>query len=59
MENKIKSIIIDQIGLISNLDGEIKETMFNGEMAQITWYRQNNKVWNGKYVIQVEYEDKL
>ena len=27
----------------------------NGEMAPVPWYRQGDKEWNGKYVIQVEY----
>lgn len=27
----------------------------NGEMALVEWYRQGNKEFNGKYVIEVEY----
>lgn len=27
----------------------------NGEMAPVEWYRQGNREFNGKYVIEVEY----
>ena len=51
----IDKIFVDQIGWIHHENGEIKEFEENGEMAKVKWYGQNNKVFNGKYVIMIEY----
>jgi hypothetical protein len=58
---KIKSIVVDQIGLITNADGEITTMLVNGDMAAIVWYKQEKteKEWNGTYVIEVQYETEL
>lgn len=37
-------------------DNPIEMFTVNGEMAPVTWYRQGNREWNGKYVIEVEYQ---
>lgn len=37
------------------VDKPIEAFTVNGEMAPVTWYRQGNREWNGKYVIEVEY----
>ena len=34
----------------------IERFTVNGEMALVSWYRQGKKEWNGKFVIEVEYE---
>lgn len=53
---KIKKLIIQDIGIVSSSDGEIESFSVNGEMASITWYRQGNREFNGKYVMEIEYE---
>lgn len=63
MEKKIKNILIEGSGYIyylpeSNNPNHMKPIepfLVNGEMAHVTWYRQGNKEFNGKYVIQIEY----
>lgn len=54
---KIRYLRIDQIGFVNNLDGEIEAFQVNGEMALVTWYSQGNREFNGKFVIEVGYED--
>ena len=54
---KIKSIMVDQIGLINCIDGEITTFLVNGEMAHVVWFQQGNKEFNGKYVIEIEYQE--
>lgn len=53
---KITRIYIESVGYKHSVDGEITEFTVNGEMAPVKWFRQGNKEWNGKYVIEVEYE---
>ena len=53
--NKIKRILVDQVGQVYAKDGEIECILVNGEMASVNWFRQGNKEWNGKYVIEIEY----
>jgi len=33
----------------------ITKILKNGEMANVDWYAQGNKEYNGKYVIMIEY----
>ena len=54
---RIKYIWIDDISA-DYKNGEIEEFYVNGEMAQIKWYRQGNREYNGKYVTMIEYFDK-
>lgn len=70
MRNEIKSILIEGLGYFyaeKQIDNEdprgtyriernpIEVFTVNGEMAAINWYRQGDKEWNGKYVVQIEY----
>ena len=57
--NKIKRILVDQVGQVYAKDGEIECILVNGEMASVNWFRQGNKEWNGKYVIEIEYFELL
>lgn len=56
MKDKIKRLLVDQVGQIYAINGEIKAFSVNGEMASVTWYRQGNREFNGKFVIEIEYE---
>ena len=58
----ISKIFVQDIGWIyANESGllddytPIEVFMVNGEMAEVAWYRQGNKEFNGKYVIVIEY----
>ena len=53
---KIKQILVDGQGWIYSEDGEIVRINVNGEMGFVNWFRQGNKEFNGKYVIEIEYE---
>ena len=33
----------------------IEPFTMRGEMAEVPWYRQGNREWNGKFVIEIEY----
>lgn len=71
METKrINTIIVDQIGpvQVSTVGGmsltttssQVKEIVpfkVNGEMAEVTWYRAGNREYNGKYVIEITYDN--
>ena len=52
---KISNLHVDQIGFVNSLDGEIEPFLVNGEMAHVTWYRQGDREFNGKYVIEIQY----
>jgi len=61
MEIRIKRILVDGVGQVyrsfkKEVPEEIVVIKKNGEMAEVDWYRQGNIEWNGKYVIEVEYE---
>ena len=56
MGTEIKQMLIDGIGWIYKKDGDIGVFEENGEMAKVKWYGQNKKIYNGKYVITIEYE---
>lgn len=54
---KIKQILVDGQGWISSDSyGEIEVFLVPGEMAMVQWFRKGNKEFNGKYVIQINYE---
>lgn len=56
-KRKISQILVEGQGWVSSDSyGQIEVFMENGEMAQIKWYRKGNKEYNGKYVIQINYE---
>ena len=58
MNRAIKSIIVEGQGYIYSKENEPIEVFHeNGEMALVKWYRKGNREFNGKYVIQIEYED--
>lgn len=54
----IHRLLIDQVGQIYRENGQIETMVVNGEMAAVVWYRQGNRDFNGKYVIEVEYVDE-
>jgi hypothetical protein len=58
MENKnIKRIYVDHIGHIyAKAETPIEIFSVNGEMALVFWYRCGNSEYNGKYVVEVEYD---
>jgi hypothetical protein len=53
---EVKRILVDGVGHIYSKDGEINLIYKNGEMAAVDWYTQNNREFNGKYVIEIEYK---
>jgi len=58
MEKKITEILIDGQGWKYSYHGEIKPFKVNGEMAEVTWFRQEGidgktREWNSKYVIEI------
>ena len=60
MEEEIEAMFVDDIGWVYAMkDGVITDPIIpffvNGEMASITWYRQGNREFNGKYVIEIRY----
>jgi hypothetical protein len=55
---RIKFIYVDHVGAVNSIDGEITAFLVNGEMAHVTWYRQGEQEFNGKYVIVIEYFPK-
>jgi hypothetical protein len=57
MMKKIRYLRVDQVGCINSLDGEIDTFLVNGEMAHVKWFRQGNSEFNGKYVVEIGYED--
>ena len=72
MEKEIRRILVDEIGWIEDYedkvtgkkwyeeDTKIHTFTVNGEMALVTWYRQGNREFNGKFVKAIEYRnDKL
>ena len=54
---EIRQILLES-GWKYKEDGDIEPFQVNGEMAPVTWYRQRNKEYNGKYVIEIHYEDE-
>ena len=56
---KIKRILVEGQGFFDDSEGEIKGFEVGGEMANVIWYRQNNKEFNGKYVIEIDYYEEL
>lgn len=59
-DNKIESIVVDQIGRIdATPDYPIEIIHVNGEMAPINWFKSGNEEYNGKYVISVRWEKPL
>lgn len=54
--SKIDKIYVEDIGWIESSDGEITMFQVNGEMALVNWYRQGNREFNGKYVIEIDYQ---
>ena len=55
-KRKIKQILVAGSGWIYAIQQPITEVEYNGEMAPIRWFRQGNREWNSKYVIEVEYQ---
>jgi hypothetical protein len=49
-------MLIDGIGWIDSVNGEIRTFEENGEMARVKWYGQGKQTFNGKYVISIIYE---
>lgn len=62
----IKKIIVQEVGAIfynpESFDEKerlpIEHFSVNGEMALVSWYKQGDREFNGKYVIEIEYADK-
>ncbi len=56
MKEEIKTILVDGVEYIyASKDLPITEVLKNGEMEKIIWYKQGNREWNSKYVVEVEY----
>lgn len=60
-ENKrIEQIYVEHIGWIYSKESDncddIEVFFVNGKMALGCWYRKGNREFNGKYVIEVRYE---
>ena len=52
---KIRRILLEgQIEVHCN-DGDIERFEKNGEMAPVEWFRQLDREFNGKYVIEIQY----
>ena len=58
---KIKQMFVENIGWIYSLESDnhdyIEVFFVNGEMALVPWYKKGNREFNGKYVVEVQYED--
>lgn len=59
-ERKIIQILVDGSGhnWFCSKDGKIERFTKSGEMAEVEWFRQKNREFNGKYVIEIIYENK-
>jgi len=53
----IKEILIDGQGWFYAKDEDIVEFKVNGEMGFVSWYRQGDKEFNGKYVVEIVYKN--
>lgn len=57
-DKKISQILIDGQGWVSSTTNEPIEWFgVNGEMATVSWYRKGNREFNGKYVVEIIYEE--
>lgn len=68
-EKEIRRILVDEIGWIEdhidNLTGKkwyeadtkIHRFYVNGEMALVSWFRQGEREFNGKFVKCIEYRN--
>ncbi len=55
MEKRIKQILTENGWVYASPDEPIKQFYVNGDMALVVWFRQGNKEYNGKYVLEIEY----
>lgn len=54
---EIERIIVEDIGGVFDSEGKIEEFTVNGEMALVRWFRQGQREFNGKYVIEIRYKN--
>ena len=55
---KIKKLLLDGQGWKQSSDEEsITEIKVEGEMGYVRWYKQGDREYNGKYVIELQYEN--
>jgi len=58
MNRKIRSILIDGQGWKYSSPFELITLIHkNGEMAEVEWFSLGNEEFNGKYVIEINYEE--
>ena len=55
---KMQKILIADYGWIYSEDGPIEIVWKPGEMANVAWYKQGNKEFNGKYAIIIVYKEE-
>jgi hypothetical protein len=56
MEKKIIKIIVQDVGVIFADYDPIERFDVNGEMAHVSWYRKGKREFNGKFVIEIQYD---